>query len=50
MLLPTNPQTDSPTLPAYFVGRAACRGCTKVLSGDPSAGGPQVPQQILTGK
>ncbi len=50
MLLPTNPRTDSPTIPSYFVGRAACRGCTKVLSGDPNAAGPQVPQQILTVK
>jgi phospholipase C len=48
MLLPTNPRTDSPTIPAYFVGRAACQGCTKVISGDPSAAGAQVPQQALT--
>ena len=50
MLLPTNPRTDSPTMPAYFVGRSACRGCTKIISGDPNAAGAQVPQQIPTTK
>ena len=47
MLLPTNPRTDSPTIPSYFLGRAACQGCTTILSGQPSAAGPQVPQQVL---
>jgi len=28
VLLPTNPPTDSPTIPAYFIGRPACWGCT----------------------
>jgi phospholipase C len=28
MLLPTNPATDSPSIPVYFNGRRACRGCT----------------------
>jgi phospholipase C len=28
VLLPTNPPTDSPTIPFYFVGLPACRGCT----------------------
>jgi phospholipase C len=28
VLLPTNPPTDSPTIPAYFAGRPACLGCT----------------------
>jgi phospholipase C len=28
VLLPTNPPTDSPTLPAYFVGQPPCQGCT----------------------
>jgi len=28
VLLPTNPPTDSPVIPAYFVGRPPCRGCT----------------------
>jgi phospholipase C len=50
ILLPTNPRTDSPTMPAYFVGRSACRGCTRVISGDPNAAGPQVSQQIPTVK
>ena len=29
LLLPTNPPTDSPSIPAYFAGKRACRGCTK---------------------
>ena len=28
VLLPTNPPTDSPTIPAYFNGMEACDGCT----------------------
>jgi phospholipase C len=28
LLLPTNPPTDSPSIPAYFVGKPACLGCT----------------------
>ena len=28
LLLPTNPPTDSPTIPAYFKGKPACLGCT----------------------
>ena len=28
LLLPTNPKTDSPSIPAYFTGRPACLGCT----------------------
>jgi phospholipase C len=27
-LLPTNPQTDSPSIPVYFKGRPSCLGCT----------------------
>jgi phospholipase C len=27
LLLPTNPPTDSPSIPAYFIGRAPCLGC-----------------------
>ena len=50
MLLPTNPRTDSPTIPSYFLGRAACPGCTRVLSGQPNAAGPQVRQPVLTSK
>ena len=29
-LLPTNPPTDSPTIPAYFRGKPRCNGCTTV--------------------
>jgi phospholipase C len=50
LLLPTNPPTDSRTIPSYFIGRDACRGCRKVLSGEPSAAGPREPQQVLTSK
>ncbi len=28
VLLPTNPPTDSPAVPAYFLGQPACVGCT----------------------
>ncbi len=28
VLLPTNPPTDSPSIPAYFTGKAPCQGCT----------------------
>ena len=28
LLLPTNPPTDSPVIPAYFAGRPPCLGCT----------------------
>jgi phospholipase C len=27
-LLPTNPPTDSPTIPHYFIGKPPCYGCT----------------------
>jgi phospholipase C len=27
-LLPTNPPTDSPTIPRYFIGKPPCWGCT----------------------
>ncbi len=30
VLLPTNPPTDSPTIPDYFVGKGRCYGCTQV--------------------
>ncbi len=32
-LLPTNPPTDSPSVPSYFRGRPACRGCLKLPRG-----------------
>jgi phospholipase C len=35
VLLPTNPRTDSPTIPAYFAGQLACRGCTRPPPGSP---------------
>jgi phospholipase C len=28
LLLPTNPPTDSPTIPRYFIGKPPCDGCT----------------------
>ena len=28
VLLPTNPPTDSPSIPAYFTGMGPCDGCT----------------------
>jgi phospholipase C len=28
LLLPTNPPTDSPSIPPYFTGKPACLGCT----------------------
>src|SRR5262249_6240563 len=28
LLLPTNPPTDSPNIPPYFIGKSACLGCT----------------------
>jgi phospholipase C len=28
LLLPTNPPTDSPVIPSYFIGKPACWGCT----------------------
>ncbi|MGH9006925.1 MAG: alkaline phosphatase family protein [Acidimicrobiales bacterium] len=28
MLLPTNPPTDSPSIPAWFLGKGRCVGCT----------------------
>jgi phospholipase C len=33
VLLPTNPPTDSPSVPAYFKGRPPCLGCTAVPPG-----------------
>jgi phospholipase C len=30
LLLPTNPPTDSPSIPAYFTGKSPCRGCTNL--------------------
>ncbi|MGH2862812.1 MAG: alkaline phosphatase family protein [Solirubrobacteraceae bacterium] len=39
VLLPTNPPSDSPTIPAYFAGRGPCRGCTQT---PPSVGSHRV--------
>ena len=33
LLLPTNPPTDSPSIPAQYVGAPACVGCTDIPSG-----------------
>jgi phospholipase C len=41
VLLATNPPTDSPSVPAYFRGKAACVGCTV----PPPAPGPTSAQQ-----
>jgi phospholipase C len=40
LLLPTNPPTDSPSIPAYFIGKPACWGCTT----PPPAGYPSPPK------
>ncbi len=37
VLLPTNPATDSPSIPAYFTGRGSCVGCTVVPPAVPKA-------------
>ncbi len=34
VLLPTNPPTDSPSIPAYFTGKPPCPGCTTPPTGD----------------
>jgi phospholipase C len=40
VLLPTNPPTDSPSIPAYFRGQGPCLGCTTPPPGvGPSPGG-----------
>jgi phospholipase C len=33
VLLPTNPKTDSPSIPSSFVGQTSCTGCTVLPSG-----------------
>ena len=35
VLLPINPPTDSPSIPASFAGRPACVGCTRLPARDP---------------
>jgi phospholipase C len=37
VLLPTNPPTDSPSIPAYFTGMPSCQGCTTPPPGTPQA-------------
>jgi phospholipase C len=44
VLLPTNPPTDSPSVPAYFRGRSPCVGCTT-----PPPGGPKVGRKSPAG-
>jgi phospholipase C len=44
VLLPTNPPSDSPDLPAWFVYHPPCQGCTTVLPGVPDAAGPDTSQ------
>jgi phospholipase C len=50
VLLATNPPTDSPTIPAYFVTHPACAGCTAVLNGMPGSAGPQLAQSAALDK
>jgi phospholipase C len=38
VLLPTNPPTDSPLIPAYFTGRPPCLGCATPPPGVPGPG------------
>jgi phospholipase C len=40
LLLSTNPPTDSPSTPAYFIGRPACLGCTVAPPAGNAAAGP----------
>jgi len=47
VLLATNPPTDSPTIPAYFVTHPACLGCTAVLNGLPGTAGPRLAQSAV---
>ena len=42
-LLPTNPPSDSPELPAYFVGSPPCLGCTATPPTGALSLGPEVP-------
>jgi phospholipase C len=46
VLLATNPPTDSPVVPAYFITHPACWACTTVLPGLPSAAGPDLRQPL----
>ena len=50
VLLATNPPTDSPAIPAYFVTHPACSGCTAVRSGMPGSAGPQLVQSTAVDK
>ena len=50
VLLATNPPTDSPTIPAYFVTHPACLGCIAVLNGMPGSAGPQLAQRPVAGQ
>ncbi len=50
MLLATNPPTDSPIIPSYFISHSACLGCTTPLPGLPSAAGPDQRQPALVKK
>jgi phospholipase C len=47
ILLPTNPPTDSPTIPRYFVGKPPCLGCTVP---PPAYGSPRHPPATTTTK
>jgi phospholipase C len=39
VLLPTNPPTDSPSIPAYFAGKGPCVGCTATPPSTSRVGG-----------
>ena len=41
VLLPTNPPTDSPTIPAAFIGQPPCAGCTNPPVGNTSSPRPR---------
>jgi hypothetical protein len=45
LLLPTNPLTDSPSIPLYFIGKPACWGCTTPPPAARHTGRAQVPYQ-----
>lgn len=41
VLLPTNPPTDSPSIPAYFAGKPPSTGCSVLPSATPALLGIQ---------
>src|SRR5262249_47229830 len=49
VLLPTNPPTDSPTIPPYFTGKPPCYGCTRPPPARPTGPGGRVSQESGNG-